>query len=147
LGNQPTQVVEAAEHRRTYQVEHEHEQADASRRAVTFARDRNLEREAVVEERALLRDAMQRSRGEARIDEVKQEVDRRVERGDFIAVEQGRSTPGRSFTTPSMMDAVDRDVSHRCALETTPVQPSRQSGDRDISKSESIGHTMAGGSR
>ncbi len=48
FGNQPTQVVEIAEHRRAYQVQHEREQARAARRAVTFARDRNLEREAVV---------------------------------------------------------------------------------------------------
>src|SRR3989441_8359062 len=31
FGNQPTQVVEAAEHRRAHQVEYEREQADASR--------------------------------------------------------------------------------------------------------------------
>lgn len=105
FGNQPMQVVEAAEHRRAQRVEQEREQADAARRAVTFARDRNLEREAVVEERSILRDALQRSLGEeARIEDIKQEVDRRVERGEFIAVEQERSTPSRSFTTPAMME-------------------------------------------
>ena len=104
FGNQPTQVVEAAEHRPVQHVEHEREQDDAARRAVTFARDRNLEREAVVEERAILRDALQRSLGEARFDDIKQEVDRRVERGDFVAVQQEHGAPGRSFTTPSMME-------------------------------------------
>ena len=39
--------------------------------------------------------------------------------------------------------ALDRNVSHRSALETTPVQPSRQSADREISRSESRGHAMA----
>src|SRR6266545_6516621 len=86
FGNQPAQVVEAAEHRPVHHVEHERERADTSRQAVTFARDRNLEREAVVEERAILRDALQRSLGEARLDNIRQEVDRRVERGDFVAV-------------------------------------------------------------
>lgn len=71
---------------------------------MTFARDRNLEREAVVDERSILRDALQRSLGEARIEDMKQEVDRRIERGDFIAVQQEASTPGRSFTTPAMME-------------------------------------------
>lgn len=114
FGNQPAKVVEAAGHPREHHVEHEHERehADAARRAVTFARDRNLEREAVVEERAILRDALQRSLGEARIDEIKQEIDRRVERGQFVGVGQERHTPGRSFTTPAMMeleqDAIDR---------------------------------------
>jgi len=104
FGNQPTQVVEAAEHRPVHHVEHEREQDDVARRAVTFARDRNLEREAVVEERAILRDALQRSLGEARPDDIKQEVDRRVERGDLLGVQQEQGAPGRSFTTPSMME-------------------------------------------
>jgi len=58
FGNQPTQVVDAAEHHRAHHVEWQREPADAARRAVTFARDRNLEREAVLEERAILRDAL-----------------------------------------------------------------------------------------
>src|SRR5438093_1602377 len=103
FGNQPAQVIEAAEHRTLQHVEHEREQADISRQAVTFARDRNLEREAVVEERAILRDALQQSLGETRLDNIKQEVDRRVERGDFVAVQHEHSAPGRSFTTPSMI--------------------------------------------
>jgi len=112
FGNQPTQVVDEAEHHRAHHVEWQREPADAARRAVTFARDRNLEREAVVEERAILRDALQRSIGDARIEDIKQEVDSRVERGEFIAVEQQGSTPGRSLTTPGMMklerETIDR---------------------------------------
>lgn len=106
FGNQPAMVVDAAEQEYQRQEEQEHgrERADAARRAVTFARDRNLEREAAVEERALLCDALHRSLTEARLDDVKQEFERRVERGEFIAVGQERSTPGRSFTTPSMME-------------------------------------------
>jgi conjugative relaxase-like TrwC/TraI family protein len=104
FGNQPTQVVEAAEHRPVHHVEHKREQDDVARTAVTFARDRNLEREAVVEERAILRDALQRSLGKARTDSIKQEVDRRVERGDFVAVQEEQGAPGRSFTTPAMLE-------------------------------------------
>ena len=92
FGNQPTQVVEAAEHRLVHHVEDERERDDVARRAVTFARDRNLEREAVVEERAILRDALQRSLGGARMDEIKQEVDRRVERGEFTFTRRVEAT-------------------------------------------------------
>jgi conjugative relaxase-like TrwC/TraI family protein len=102
-GNQPTRVVEAAEHHRAYHVEHSHEPADAARSAVSFARDRNLEREAVVEERAILRDALQRSLSEARLDDIRPEVNRRVERGEFLAVQHESGEPGRSFTAPAMM--------------------------------------------
>lgn len=35
---------------------------------MTFARDRNLEREAVVDERTILRDALERSMGEASLE-------------------------------------------------------------------------------
>jgi conjugative relaxase-like TrwC/TraI family protein len=70
FGNQPTQVISGAEHRHAHHIESEHEQVGVERTAVTFARDRNLEREAVVEERAILRDALQRSMGEARIDDI-----------------------------------------------------------------------------
>src|SRR6266542_3810886 len=44
-----------------------------------------------------------------------------------------------------LLRALGRDVSHRSALERTPVQPSRQSADREISRSESVGQTMAVG--
>src|SRR5688572_22454416 len=64
FGNQPTKVVETAEHRHEHHVEHEREHPDAARQAMIFARDRNLEREAVVDERAILRDALQRSLGD-----------------------------------------------------------------------------------
>jgi hypothetical protein len=46
------------------------------------------------------------------MDDIKQEVERRAERGEFIAVQQESSTPGRSFTTPAMIaleqDTIDR---------------------------------------
>ncbi|PYR35401.1 MAG: conjugal transfer protein, partial [Acidobacteria bacterium] len=103
FGNQPSKVVEAVEHGRAHHVEHEREPADVARQAVTFARDRNLEREAGVEERAILRDALQRSLGHGRVDDIKGEVNRRIERGEFFDVQHESGTPGRSFTTPAMM--------------------------------------------
>jgi conjugative relaxase-like TrwC/TraI family protein len=102
FGNQPSKVVEAVERDRAHHLEHERDPADVVRQAVTFARDRNLEREAVVEERAILRDALQRSLGEARVDDIKTEVSRRIERGEFLDVPQESGAPGRSFTTPAM---------------------------------------------
>jgi len=112
FGNQPSKVVEAVGHERARDVEHQRQQPDVAHRAVTFARDRNLEREAVVEERSIIRDALERSLGDARIDDLKQEFDRRVERGDFIPVAQEPGTPGRSFTTPAMLD-LEREMIER----------------------------------
>ena len=102
FGHQPAHVVEAAQ-RQEHRVEHEQSEV-AARTAVTFARDRSLEREAVIEERVILRDALQRSLGEARIDEIKTEVERRIQAEEFIAAHQTPGTAGRSFTTPAMME-------------------------------------------
>src|SRR6266568_1629114 len=62
FGNQPEQVIAAAT-QRARRVEQEAPHTTA-RSAVTFSKERNLEREAVVEERELLRDALRRSMGE-----------------------------------------------------------------------------------
>src|SRR5487761_57001 len=62
FGNQPEYVVEAAQNRQ-HQVESELPTITVQA-AVTFSKDRNFEREAVVDERELLRDALRRSMGE-----------------------------------------------------------------------------------
>jgi ATP-dependent exoDNAse (exonuclease V) alpha subunit len=64
----------------------------------------------------------------------------------YVAVSRGQYD-ARIYTDDKvgLARVLDRDVSHRSALEGTPVQPSRQSSDREISRSESIGHTMAVG--
>src|SRR3989449_4207208 len=60
FGHQPTQIVKAAR-ARAQRVEPRPQGVTAM--AVTYAKDRNLEREAVVDERALMRDALKRSMG------------------------------------------------------------------------------------
>jgi ATP-dependent exoDNAse (exonuclease V) alpha subunit len=65
----------------------------------------------------------------------------------YVAVSRGQYD-ARIYTDDKMglARALGRDVSHRSALERTPGQASRQSGGREISRSESTGHTMAVGS-
>ena len=46
--------------------------------AVTYGKDRNFEREAVVDERDVLRDALNRSMGDVRVAEVKADFEQRV---------------------------------------------------------------------
>ena len=72
--------------------------------AVTFAKERNLERDAVVDERAILRDALARSMGEVAFGEIKTEFEQRVDAGEFIGVAQRPGAPGRAFTTREMID-------------------------------------------
>lgn len=106
FGEQPARVVRAAE-------AHDHaigrEPSVSARSAITFARDRNLERDAVVEERDVLRDALTRSMGHQRLGDVRSEFEARVNAGEFVAVEQRAETPGRAFTTPEMI-AIEQDT-------------------------------------
>ncbi len=104
FGNQPDRIVEAAKEK-MHSVGHEDGRLRHAQSAVTFARDRNLEREAVVDERALMRDALKRSMGQASFEEVRSHFEERVERGDLIEV---KTPAGRSFTTPEMM-GLERD--------------------------------------
>src|SRR5260370_32014830 len=91
IGDQPTRVVSEA---------HERGPADepaspkvSARAAVTFSKDGNLEREAVVDERALMRDALSRSMGQRTVDEIRTEFERRVEAGEFIEMDQKPGAP------------------------------------------------------
>ncbi|HET8925746.1 MAG TPA: MobF family relaxase [Candidatus Acidoferrum sp.] len=106
FGNQPEQVIAAAKER-AQRIEQDAPSVSAQS-AVTFSKERNLEREAVVEERELLRDALRRSMGDAAFEEIKAEFEKRVEAGNFVEVE-GKTSPGRAFTTQEMIDC-ERDT-------------------------------------
>ena len=102
FGHQPARAVEAAQARSQRLAQ------DAPRisahAAVTFAKERNLERDAVVDERAVLRDALTRAMGELTVDAIKAEFEHRVHAGEFIGVAQRAGAPGRAFTTREMID-------------------------------------------
>lgn len=65
----------------------------------------------------------------------------------YVAVSRGQHD-ARIYTDDKvkLARALDRDVSHRSALERTPAQASRQTESRETSRSDSIDHTMAVGS-
>ncbi|HKV28026.1 MAG TPA: MobF family relaxase [Candidatus Acidoferrales bacterium] len=106
FGNQPERIVEAA------RGQADRISLDASKRthsALTFSRDRNFEREAVVEERSLLRDALRRSMGDAGLSQIRAEFDKHIQTGEFIEIESRPGAPGRVFTTQQMID-MERDT-------------------------------------
>ena len=76
---------------------------------MTFAKERNLEREAVAEERALLADALRRSMGSATLAQVKTDFEQRIQSGEFIEAEKKANSPGRAFTTAEMI-GYERDT-------------------------------------
>jgi len=100
-GNQPERVM--AEASRRWGVELEPERSrQVAEGAVTYARDRGIERAAVVDERALLRDALKHTMGEARLPEIKDELQKRIARGELIEVPRREGEAGRAFTTGEM---------------------------------------------
>jgi len=109
FGNQPARTVAEAT-RRGSRIEQDSPRTTAQS-AVTFSKERNLERDAVVDERELLRDALRRSMGQATLADVKTEFERRVSGGEFIGREQKASSPSRAFTTQKMLD-YERETIH-----------------------------------
>jgi conjugative relaxase-like TrwC/TraI family protein len=107
FGNQPARAVAAATGRQS-RIEQDSPRTTAQS-AVTFSKERNLERDAVVDERELLRDALRRSMGQATLADVKTEFERRVNGGEFIGREQKANSPSRAFTTQEMLD-YERDT-------------------------------------
>ena len=107
FGNQPDRVVQAAKDRAQHidkDVSH-----GTSQLAVTFSKERNLEREAIADERELLRDALNRSMGEMTFGDIKADFEKRVQAREFIEVEQRSGAPGRAFTTGEML-GYERDT-------------------------------------
>ncbi len=80
-GNQPQHVVDGARGRGVQKDRAD--QAKYTQEAVTWSRDRHMEREAVVGERDLIRDALRRSMGNATLTEVKANLEARLHSGEF----------------------------------------------------------------
>jgi hypothetical protein len=64
----------------------------------------------------------------------------------YVAVSRGQDD-ARIYTDDKikLARALDRDVSHRSALERTPAHPVPQRAERKISRSELLSDTMAVG--
>jgi len=86
-----------------------------ARSSVTHARERGTERTAVVEERALLRDALKHGMGETRLPEVRAEFERRVASQELIEVGRKPGLAGRAFTT-SEMQGYEREIIERMKM-------------------------------
>jgi hypothetical protein len=100
FGNQPEHVVRESRLHRVEETNPERKET-VIRSAITYARDRNLEREAVVEERELMRDALNRSMGEASFQDIQNRFEKQVDGGEWIEV--AKTGPGRAFTTGEMI--------------------------------------------
>jgi conjugative relaxase-like TrwC/TraI family protein len=106
-GNQDENVVAEAQVRRRSQshqnsLEERNQQASS---ALTFARDKGFEREAVLDERAIFVDAMRRGMGEMTYPEVRANFEARIASGEFREVNGSKHSAGRHFTTVGTIQA------------------------------------------
>ena len=104
FGNQPQQVVAAAQERAQKPSQAEKKSpGQLAQESVSFARDRLYEREAVVDERRLFRDALRRGMGEVPYGDVRRAIASRLSQGEFLTVQRYPHSSARQITTDRMM--------------------------------------------
>jgi conjugative relaxase-like TrwC/TraI family protein len=113
FGNQADRVV--AEARERGKMLEQNRVPDARRRAqeaVTFAKERGFEREAVTDERAIMRDALRRGMGDLTYNQVRENFNQRHGTGEFQIVDGQKHETGRQFTTRETIAAERETVGH-----------------------------------
>jgi conjugative relaxase-like TrwC/TraI family protein len=113
-GDQPQGVVLAAAQRPAVELAPEGS-LTAAADGMSYARERGMEREAVTDERSLMRDALKHTMGEARLPEIRAEFGRRVEASELIEVSHREGAAGRTFTTREMQ-GYERELIDRMKL-------------------------------
>jgi conjugative relaxase-like TrwC/TraI family protein len=145
FGNQPDAVVRAARER-ARQLAPRINSAQRANEAVTFARDKNFEREAVVDERLLVRDSLRRGMGEIRYAEVRDSLENRQINGEFVSVQRSAHQTGRLLTTVKTIAAereivsqmregqnrVELVMSRQSAIITVDQRPYLNAGQRAV---------------
>jgi conjugative relaxase-like TrwC/TraI family protein len=101
FGQQPSRVISVAANREGVELKPESSQR-AAHQGMGYARERGMEREAVVDERSLLRDALKHTMGESRLPEIRAEFEHRAADGNLIEVKRGIERAGREYTTGEM---------------------------------------------
>jgi conjugative relaxase-like TrwC/TraI family protein len=113
FGNQANRVVaEAKERAETLRQNPMPDSRVRAQEAVSFARDRAFEREAVTDEREIMRDALRRGMGDLTYSQVRDNFNQRHGSGEFQIVEGQKHETGRQFTTRETIAAERETVGH-----------------------------------
>jgi conjugative relaxase-like TrwC/TraI family protein len=124
FGNQADKIVAEAQARSQGQVaEYVPERMQrVAQEAVTFARERSFEREAVTDERDLFRDALRRGMSETTYAEVRASFETRLASGEFQRVSGQKHDTGRWFTTAQTIRA-EKEVLRRMQQGQRRAEP------------------------
>jgi ATP-dependent exoDNAse (exonuclease V) alpha subunit len=110
-GDQPQRVIEEARDRnQRSEGASEEQKQKAIQEALAYARERNLERNAVADERAIMRDALRRGLGEATLSEIRQEFNHQVRERGFIETANQPGQAARGFTTEEMQELERQNI-------------------------------------
>ena len=120
FGHQADAVVRAARDRQQRQ-DRPANTVDRARESLTFSRDKNFEREAVVDERVLIRDGLRRGMGDITYAQVRGNLNARIASGEFQAVERAHM-PGRQFTTAKTI-AAEHEIISRIREGRDQIEP------------------------
>ena len=120
FGHQADAVVRAGRERQQHQ-EKPTNSLDRVRESLTFSRDKNFEREAVVDERVLIRDGLRRGMGDVTYVQVRGNLNARIASGEFKTIERAHM-PGRQFTTAKTI-AAEREIVSRVREGRSKVEP------------------------
>ena len=100
FGNQADRVVaEARASAAAQEQTHVPNIPERVQEAVTFAKSRNFEREAVTDERDIMRDALRRGMGDLTYSQVRDNFEQRQATGEFQRAPGQKHDTGRQFTT------------------------------------------------
>jgi conjugative relaxase-like TrwC/TraI family protein len=123
FGNQADHVVVAARERAEGLDQNRVPDAlHRAQEAVSFAKDRSFEREAVTDERDIMRDALRRGMGDLTYEQVRMNFDQRHRGGEFQTVDGQKHDTGRQFTTRETIAAELATVGHMQRGQNT-VEP------------------------
>jgi conjugative relaxase-like TrwC/TraI family protein len=126
FGNQADRVVAEAKARaETLQQNRIPDSRVRAQEAVSFAKDRGFEREAVTDEREIMRDAMRRGMGDLTYSQVRDNFDQRHKSGEFKIAPGQKPETGRQFTTRETIAAELATVGHMRRGQNTvePIVP------------------------
>jgi ATP-dependent exoDNAse (exonuclease V) alpha subunit len=129
FGNQADHVVAAARERAEGLAQNRVPDApQRAQEAVSFAKNRSFEREAVTDERDIMRDALRRGMGDLTYDQVRSNFDQRHGSGEFQVISGLKHETGRQFTTRETIAAELATVGHMQRGQNTvePVLPKEQ---------------------
>jgi conjugative relaxase-like TrwC/TraI family protein len=135
FGGQPEHIVESARRRGNQHKPEPNERM--VRQALTYSTERSMEREAVADERSLLRDALSRSMGQATFAEVKSGLDKKAQVGELTELREHSNSPSRAFTTKEMQsyerETIQRMREGQHQFPEIASQRSRDSIERNYS--------------